>query len=463
MTVLAIQRRLRQVGRIRIGVQAPTASGKNAPKKIDTFRLTSPDRRIIEAAAGLYGGTVEAWSREAANEWQVTTTATELAIALPPDMALSQTRETWSRGGCTKRCDGQWDAKRGVACDCDPDAPECKLTTRLNVLLPEVPGLGLWRLDSHGYFAAVELAGAVELVQQMAGRGVVIPARLRLEQRELRRIIDGKATTQRFGVPVIDIDVSIMGVRSLATRVGDVDVTGGEPMQLPAGAHPVAPPAPPAALSVLAQVEDATKATPTKKRANSAAPLPGTGRDRRAGPTVDAQTCHRCGQPYGAEALVRNPDGEGSKFVHKACGPPEATTGEASDGAPAGGGGAAGEDASALADPTPTSARTVVANAQRATAKQRGKLMALIAETFPVDVAQVTGPEADAMRRNVTIAMCAALGLPGISSRADIDHATASLLINALEEMKIGTVGWDDQAERFVDKATGEVIERAKP
>jgi len=138
MAIIGLQRRFREVGRIRMGVQVPTRSGKRAPRKLDHFRLTSPDRAVIEAVAVVYGGAPKEWDNDGVNEWEVTITASELRIALPPnvtDLGFSQFYEAWAKGYCTRRCDTVRDTVRDVACDCDPDDRMCKATTRLTVLL----------------------------------------------------------------------------------------------------------------------------------------------------------------------------------------------------------------------------------------------------------------------------------------------------------------------------------------
>jgi len=72
--------------------------------------------------------------------------------------------------------------------------------TRINVMLPQVAGLGVWRLESHGYYAAAELPDMLELLQQVSG-GRIIGGILRIEQRSSKK--DGK--TNRYPVPVLDL------------------------------------------------------------------------------------------------------------------------------------------------------------------------------------------------------------------------------------------------------------------
>ena len=71
-------------------------------------------------------------------------------------------------------------------------------------MLANLPGLGTWRIDTSGYYAAVELQGAVSVIQMAAGRGHMLPAKLRLEQRMVKR----GGQTRRFPVPVLDVEIS---------------------------------------------------------------------------------------------------------------------------------------------------------------------------------------------------------------------------------------------------------------
>lgn len=466
MAIIGLQRRIREVGRLRIGTSTPSGSNKR-PKKLDRFRFTSNDRSVIEAAATIYGGTCQQWDNNGTGQWECISDATELRIALPPDpndMAWSQFYETWGAGFCQKRCDGQRDAIRDRACDCDPENRTCKPTSRLSVLLPDIAGLGLWRLESHGYYAAVELAGAIDLIQQMAGAHAVIPARLRLELREVRRLVNNKPTVRKFAVPCIDLDVSIMGVRSIALQVGGDPVL--EAPETPAlespGWAPVPEPEPPEVLSVVEQVKEATAPRERPQRANAAAPIPATG--RTPGRT---KFCHLCGAAYGTDALVRNPDpSDGTAFVHKAC--LEGSEASPAGGEPPvpetvvdGGDGEPGGDATPLpVEPVPAAARPspLPRGGDPMSVSQHKKVMAMTATLFPVDPQKVTGSEANEYRRNVTLGICEALGTVGLTSRGDIDRATAIVLIDVLDAIERGEMRWDDDAGQLIDTKTNAVV-----
>lgn len=203
MPIIELQARMYERGRIRIGQKVATSNGKTRPEKLDRFRFTSAARENLEPIAAAYGGTVREWTPEdGRSQWEVVTDSARLPILVPPN-PVTQWLELWSGGGCQRRCDGVRDVISDSPCMCDPDPEKraCKPTTRLNVILRDMPGIGVWRLESHGWNAAVELPGLAAFVARADG---MVPAFLTLEERVTKK--DGK--TNRFMVPGIDVEVT---------------------------------------------------------------------------------------------------------------------------------------------------------------------------------------------------------------------------------------------------------------
>lgn len=224
--IIDIQRRMVEVGRIRMGHQVAAGNGTR-PAKLEHFRLTSRDLARLEAAADLYGGAAQPWA-DREGEFELFTTTAELPILLLPGQTLSQWYETWSAGGCQRRCDGERDVISEGPCICDTEKGDraCKPTTRLSVMLPDVPGLGCWRLESHGYYAAVELSATAAMLEQATARGQLLPARIRIDQR--KKIEGGKTT--KYAVPVIDIDVTMRQALPGAMLTQELPVPGFTPV-----------------------------------------------------------------------------------------------------------------------------------------------------------------------------------------------------------------------------------------
>lgn len=217
MPILDIQKRARELGRIRIG-QTKAITKRDGtpgirPEKLDRFRLTSASRPLLEKVAELYGGTVTEWEPQGggAKAWEVVTNSDRLPIMVPPQ-PVTQWYEYWTAGGCKHRCDGRTNVLTDEFCDEEDSAHREALkrpTTRLNVVLRDVEGIGVWRLETHGWNAAVELPNAAEFLAQAGG---YVNGWVSLEQRtskaEVTKNGETKIETRHFMVPIIEIDVT---------------------------------------------------------------------------------------------------------------------------------------------------------------------------------------------------------------------------------------------------------------
>lgn len=211
-----VQYRYRELGRLRMGEKGP----KGEPRKRETWRLTSRIKDLVEHAAELYDGVVKPFSDD---QWEADTKAKELDVLLPPqEMTRSQWFELWSGTGCLRRCDGKQEVISDEPCLCKSENNSvCAPTTHLLVMLPRIPDIGVWRLVTHGWNAASELPGTVDLLQRIYGSGFLARASLGIEQ---RRSGQGKQT-KRFAVPILRIHhtaeelLSIEGGRDAALPV----------------------------------------------------------------------------------------------------------------------------------------------------------------------------------------------------------------------------------------------------
>jgi hypothetical protein len=233
MPIIDLQRRLVEAGRIRAGDRP---EGSTHPRKLKEWRLTSRDRARLDAAASQWGGEVRAWAGHD-GEFELYTERSEIPIMLLPGTTASSWYELWSAGGCQRRCDGAHEVLSDGPCLCG-DERECKPTTRLPVLLPDIPGLGTWMVSSTGWNAARELAASAELLGQATAQGVFIAARLRLEWRS--EIKEGQ--TRRYVVPVIDIDVTLrdlLGQQVVRYEIGPGPTNSGNAAATGGGWTPI--------------------------------------------------------------------------------------------------------------------------------------------------------------------------------------------------------------------------------
>ena len=288
MSIVDIQRRLRTLGKIRMGDKG----GRGQPQRLDKFRLTSPSQGLIESVAAQYGGESRVWQGSPdGDQWEVYTDASELPIAIPP-MAepFSQHYELWSAAGCQRRCDGERvvvATDNGISerkCMCDADDRECKLTTRASVILPEIPGIGVWSIESHGYNAAVEMTGALGFLGRQASQGVYLEAVLRLEQRSKR--VPGQPVS-RFVVPVID--TPNVGIGQIMLGAGSMPVVTPQIASRERPALPAPPPSPAAGETAIAVPVSGEVVEGSSPSWGSAPPPPSGEAARREEPGEDTR------------------------------------------------------------------------------------------------------------------------------------------------------------------------------
>jgi hypothetical protein len=224
--ILDLQRRSVQLGEIRIGTS-------------ETFRFTTASEHTASVIAAKYGGTVAPWSQRK-GRWEVITDRTALDVWVPPrGEAVDANMELWDGPKCLRRCNGITERIGNEPCLCphpdDPSDPAsvqqarderkrlaalrppqaCKPLTRINVTIPDLPGLtGVFRLNTGSENAAVETADSGDAMAIAREGGVYLPAVLRFEWRI--RSADGSP----YPVPVLHIGLSMQELAAGALPAG---------------------------------------------------------------------------------------------------------------------------------------------------------------------------------------------------------------------------------------------------
>jgi hypothetical protein len=203
-----IQRRAAEHGRLRTGY-----TQGNRPMRSATWVVTSHSEEHVRTAAGLWGGDVEQWSplNSTITQWRVITKAASIEALITPGDPLSQYNEMWSAGGCQRRCDGQTEQLTRQPCLCarqfgedwhtQPKGRVCSATSRFNVMLPDISGMGMWRAETHSFYAASEWGGMVDIILAGTDGKGFVPVNLRIEPRQVVR--EGK--TKKFPVVVVEL------------------------------------------------------------------------------------------------------------------------------------------------------------------------------------------------------------------------------------------------------------------
>lgn len=202
------QARAAEHGRLRTGY----TDGKR-PVRSATWVITSHSEEHVRAAAKLWGGEPEQWQplNQTITQWRVITKASSIEALITPGDPLNQYNELWTAGGCQRRCDGDTELLSRQPCICAARFGEtwheqkkgtvCSTTSRLNVMLPDLSGMGMWRAETHSFYAAQEWAGMVDMVLAGTDGKGFIPVTLRIEPRQVVR--EGK--TKKFPVVVVEL------------------------------------------------------------------------------------------------------------------------------------------------------------------------------------------------------------------------------------------------------------------
>ena len=225
--LLGLQRRDAPLGEIRIGTSV-AVPGKDyrKPQRLETFRFTTSEANA-HAVAAKYGGKVAPWTQRR-GKWEVITDKSALDVWVPPrGLAVDANMELWDGPKRLRHCDGIRELLSGEPCKCprgeagDPASVErayserkrmaalrppqaCKPLTRINVTIPDLPGLtGVWRLNTGSENAAVETSGSGDTMVIAREGGVYLPAVLSIQWRY--RALDGSP----YPVPFLQIGLSM--------------------------------------------------------------------------------------------------------------------------------------------------------------------------------------------------------------------------------------------------------------
>lgn len=192
------------LGEMRIGASEEVSKNDKTyrkPVRLATFRFTTPSRDTVNSVAEHFGGDPAPWDRRR-GYWVVDTDVDTVDVWVPPKgRAVDTNMEMW--GGspvkCLRWCNGETERRSGQPCMCpmpdDPTDPDdvqrayderqrlaalgraCKVRTRYNLSIPELPGLvGVWKLLTGSANATRWMADCGEILERARTASVFLPA-----------------------------------------------------------------------------------------------------------------------------------------------------------------------------------------------------------------------------------------------------------------------------------------------
>lgn len=226
--ILAIQRKHAELFRIRLGKR----NGTTPSRLQGEIRITSPNRKVVEAFAAVYGGRPKKWpDGPGGGQHEVFLPVTRLPITFIGGQVLQQHMELWAGSTCKRRCDSVT-MSDGSPCACGPDKPikdrECKPVSRLTVACPDVPIAGVGVLTTRSEIAAGEFDGVLSLIAPTLAAGNAVDAILRVDQ--------FSTPGHNFAVPRIELDgVSFQELALAASAQPALGPAESEPLALAGG------------------------------------------------------------------------------------------------------------------------------------------------------------------------------------------------------------------------------------
>lgn len=219
-------RRLPRLGKIRLGIKVQGDKKNPYPRAVDYFV-------VPEEIQGYVG--------EKSKKLSIMFPVEDPEVFAPQFMkCYSLTQGLVCRGDgirCTRKVDTEtgdiadhttehWEF-REMSCDpdtCpqavgDPDAgirPQCRRVMNLLFVLPDVPGLGVWQLDTSSFYSIVNINSCIDVIRGLCGRISGIPLTLSLEPREVTPPGMKKKTVH---VLHLRSDLKLSQLQRLASRV----------------------------------------------------------------------------------------------------------------------------------------------------------------------------------------------------------------------------------------------------
>ncbi len=221
-------RRLPRVGKIRLGIKTKTSAGKEYPKEVDYFVFDPQtpseleNKRILDEVSKLYGEKPKQikimfpvadtdlifpqWYKRYGKTSSLQCKGDgETAVVTHPEFAegleiVGETEEGLKR----VKCNG----KECVYCK----EKQCGMVGTLQVLLPEIPGAGVWQITTGSFNSIVNLNSCIDYVKSVCGRAHMIP--LTLERREQTISHDG--TARKHYILHLNMDIALKDLQKFA-------------------------------------------------------------------------------------------------------------------------------------------------------------------------------------------------------------------------------------------------------
>ncbi len=177
-------RRMPRLGKIRLGIKVEVEGKNPYPRATDHFVVPDEIKRIVgDEPKKLSIMFPTENPEEFAQQWYRCYSFSQ-GLICKGDGATAVRKVDVANGDIASHTTEEWTRKEW---GCDPEMCEqylgkqCRRVMNLLFLIPEVPGLGVWQLDTTSFYSIVNINSCVDLIKRLCGRISFIPLTLSLE------------------------------------------------------------------------------------------------------------------------------------------------------------------------------------------------------------------------------------------------------------------------------------------
>jgi len=188
-------RRMPRLGKIRLGVKVEQEGKNPYPRATDYFVVPDEIKRYVDdkpKKLNIMFPTEKV--DDFAKQWLRCYSFTQ-GLICKGDGYKAIRKVDVDTGAIASHTTREWVFKE---CSCDPGScpeyigdpernikPQCRRVMNLLFLIPDVPGVGVWQLDTSSFYSIVNINSYIDLIRRLCGRISFIPLTLSLEPQEV--------------------------------------------------------------------------------------------------------------------------------------------------------------------------------------------------------------------------------------------------------------------------------------
>lgn len=210
-------RRIPRLGKIHLGVKVEHEGKNPYPRATDHFVVPEEIKQYLEEKPKKLNIMFPVEKvEEFAQQWLRCYSFTQ-GLVCKGDGLTAIRKIDIETGDIARHTTQEWEFRKWT---CDPDncleveSKQCRRVMNLLFLMPDIPGFGVWQLDTSSFYSIVNINSCVDLIKRICGRISFIPLTLSLEPQEVTPLGVKKKTVR---ILYIRSDVKLADIQKLGS------------------------------------------------------------------------------------------------------------------------------------------------------------------------------------------------------------------------------------------------------